>query len=132
MSNVTSNPVFTKADEGPPTANGGPMFSGPDLLQLNGQTDLSTIVTGMNGAYVKSITVGPNLGAMPQYYPYWITVVGCGPSGFENRLYLKFTNQGGETATLSLSSTSEESHFVKCVTDGLVSFTWSNEPFEEA
>ncbi len=124
MSNVSSNPVFTTTGEGSQTANGGPMFTGPDLLELNGQTDLSTIITGQNGAYVKNITVEPYDGFMSETYPFQIIAIGCGPSGAGMRLYLDFINESGETATLSLASTSEESHMVKCKTDGLISFNW--------
>jgi hypothetical protein len=124
MSNVTSNPVFTTTGEGSQMANGGPMYSGPDLLELNGQTDLSSIITGPNGAYVKYITVTTYDGFMSETYPFQIVAIGCGPSGAGMRLYLDFINESGETASLSLASTSEESHFVKCKTDGLISFNW--------
>jgi hypothetical protein len=127
MSNVTSNPVFTTTGEGSQTANGGPMFSGPDLLELNGQTDLSSIITGPNGAYVKNITIEPYDGYLSGMYHFQIVAIGCGPSGFGNRMYLDFINESGETASLSLASTSEESHMVKCKTDGLISFNWHTE-----
>lgn len=123
MSNV-SNPNFTTSNGGQEigSATGGPMFPGPDQLSLNGQTDLSSLIKGPGGAYIKSITIEYYEGDV---YHSKIVVNGCGPTGFEQSVSIEFYLEGGEQVSLTLKSTTLEDHTVKCRTEGLISFTWN-------
>jgi len=120
-----SNPNFTTSNCGQAigAATGGPLYSGGGDLILNGNTDLSSCICGSaSDAYVQRIYIEPRTAPV---YHYEIHVFGRGPAGFGARMDLEFTMAGGETASLSLASTTPEDHFVKVRTDGLVQFTWN-------
>lgn len=123
MSNV-NNPNFTTSNGGQEigSASGGPMFPGPDLLSLNGQTDLSNLIKGVGGSYVKSISIEPYEGVE---FKNKIVVNGCGPTGAMQSVSMEFYMEGGEPVSLTLKSSSLEEHTVKCRTEGLVNFTWN-------
>jgi hypothetical protein len=123
MSNV-SNPNFTTNNGGQEigSASGGPMFSGPAQLVLNGQTDLSNLIKGVGGSYVKGISIESYDGVE---YHAKIVVTGCGPTGAMQSVSMEFYMEGGEQVSLTLKSSSLEDHTVKCRTEGLISFSWN-------
>lgn len=78
-------------------------------VRLNGKEDLQDCIVGDNGAYIEWIRLDTGAGV----YDYVITVYGRGPSGAFKHMDLTFTDETGDSYSLSLYSTTVETHTVR-------------------
>ncbi|MET1080700.1 MAG: hypothetical protein ABWY06_22040 [Pseudomonas sp.] len=118
------NPNFSSSDNGQlsGSASGGPLGPDDGNMIINGSTNLAECICGAaSDAYVQQVWVENYEGAQ---YHYKIHALGRGPSGIGNKLNLTFITAANEKVTLSLSSTTEEDHDVKCVTAGVIQMEW--------
>ena len=80
------------------------------IASINGQTDLSSIMKGNDGACCYGIT----LMGSPGIYDYVIQVDAKGPSGvFSGGWHLSFTDVSDDTYTLYVYSSSRSTHTVR-------------------
>jgi len=103
-----------------------PLLPEAGWLAINGSTDLSQCVIGLKGGSVSQVYVS-NKAPLPYQFSYCIWVYGQGPSGFDSgRLDLDFTDQGGNSYSLSLFSSTPAWHFVEYNSDspGITQMTW--------
>lgn len=119
--------IFTSGDCGKHkgTATSDTGLQPGNQVQINGNTDLSSCITGPDGAAVYSITLNPNAGV----YDFTIVVVAQGPSGFgSGSLYLHFTDESGDTYKLWIYSGRKEQHTVSYNSKqpNIKTITWSD------
>jgi hypothetical protein len=92
-----------------------------ELVSVNGNTDLSKIITGSDKAKIDWIKLEKASGIKGKLYSHSVKVYGRGPKGIlAGNFYLYFTDQSGDTYELKLWSSSPGEHEV--------SFT-SNAPY---
>src|SRR5262245_27569105 len=111
----------------PQSGNEGPMQLGSQL-NLNSSSDLSQIIVGNKGAYVKTIQYVYTGGLRSST----IKVYGQGPAGTESgSLNMWFLTFGGFVHTLSLTSTSLEWHQDSFEdSSGIISIWWAHSTME--
>lgn len=108
-------------------ASGNPLVPECGWLAINGNMDLSSVITGNSSSSVTKIYVSnqPPGEYIPKSYCVW--VYGQGPSGFgSGELTLTFTDMTKSTYSLSLFSSTPAWHYVDYSSDepGIVSVTW--------
>lgn len=102
-------------------------------VAINGETDLSSIITCENpgqgaGGLVNWITLQPHSGI----FPYQLQINGQGPAGIESgALELTFTDEDGDTYFIKLSSSSPYTHTLdySSYAPGIVSIAWKHSTF---
>jgi hypothetical protein len=93
-------------------------------VTINGNSDLSSCITGPGNGAVYSIELQPDSG----FYNYIITVIAQGPTGAFNSMYLHFTDETGDTYKLWLYSSRKQQHTVAYDSDkpNIVKIEWSD------
>lgn len=101
-----------------------------DQVSVNGSTDLSRCLVGNDNACVYGINMQTEGGT--RVYNYVINVDARGPEGFgSGSLYLAFTDESGDTYTLSIYSSTRSVHTVRYNSDkpAIKRIYWSDYSF---
>jgi len=81
-----------------------------ETVKINGNSDLSTCIQANDGGRVYGITLNGNSGS----YDYELVVDAEGPHGIgSGNMYLKFTDQSGDTYSLKVFSSTRATHTVR-------------------
>ncbi|SDS02107.1 hypothetical protein SAMN04489860_0613 [Paraoerskovia marina] len=94
-------------------------------VRLNGNTDLSSCITGNDSACVHGIT----LTGSPGFYDHVLNVDAEGPHAvFGGSLYLAFTDETGDRYRLMIYSSKRSVHTVRFDSEkpGIKKIEWSN------
>ena len=95
------------------------------MVAINGNTDLSSIMRGNADACAYTITCSDSGGI----YDYILSVTAKGPEGFgSGNLYLEFTDKSGDTYSLKIYSSKKELHTLRYSSEkpAIVKIKWNN------